>query len=187
MVDSVDETTSVSSHTIRLRGPWTCRPAGGQPIRYQAPHELEDVLQELCAFGDAPCRVVLERKFNRPSGLNEATDVHLSITSSVCGRVVINGHACPLLSDGQQKLSILSQLEPRKHPANRTDMGVESTRRSSPRRLPVDLLGLDYRSKATPSGSSIVKPFGAMTCGAQNGNVGDLETRRVSFEVAFFE
>jgi len=72
----------MSTHNIRLAGPWELHLEGSEPTRVQLPLQLRTT--------DNACRLI--RKFHRPSGLTAECQVRIIATTSIMPlTVLING------------------------------------------------------------------------------------------------
>jgi hypothetical protein len=89
----------MSIHTIRLAGPWELWAEGSDPVRVQLP-------------SDVPSNGQLVRKFHRPDGLGDDSEVRVELTVNH-GRVVvsINDHLLPATSESPPHFDITPFLQ----------------------------------------------------------------------------
>ena len=72
----------MSTHNIRLAGPWEVHREGSEPTRVQLPFELQTT--------DNTCQLI--RNFHRPSGLTDECRVRIVATTSITPlTLLING------------------------------------------------------------------------------------------------
>ena len=91
--DAVPEDPGDAAHVIRLRGPWRAVAASGPPLRVKLPCGWGE------AFGEDVSQVRLDRRFNRPTSLDNGARVLLRLTSDHT-RVGAQLNEAPLAFDG---------------------------------------------------------------------------------------
>jgi len=90
----------MSVHTIRLAGPWELQAEEEDPVRVQLPSHV-------------PSNGRLVRKFHRPNGLSDDSEVRVELTvDSIRVVVRINDHQLSATSDSTLRFDITSYLQP---------------------------------------------------------------------------
>ncbi len=105
-------------HTIRLRGPWDYRPTVPADRPYERvtwPLRSNQRLPLAEAAITASSAIELRRFFNQPTGLNEETEVLLTLASLPGARVSLNGTFLGELPDEppEVRFVVTSQLAAR--------------------------------------------------------------------------
>lgn len=90
----------MSIHAIRLAGPWELQVEGADPVRVRLPSE-------------APSNGRLIRKFHRPGGLDEGSEVRIELTSEKTHLVVrLNDHVLSAVAESPLQFNVTSLLQP---------------------------------------------------------------------------
>jgi hypothetical protein len=98
-------------HVIRLRGPWEYEVVGneGASGTVQMPCNVAEIVET-----EFRGTVRFSRRFNRPTGLDEATRVWLVLEDDFESQVILNGQVLvpPGTQNGPARLNITSLLQP---------------------------------------------------------------------------
>ncbi len=89
----------MSIHSIRLAGPWELQAGSADPVRVQLP-------------SDVPSNGQLIRKFHRPSGLDDGTEVRVELAANGAQLIVkLNDQVLSPVSESPLQFDITSQLQ----------------------------------------------------------------------------